>query len=152
MSKLHTLTVPDIQWINLQITGKPQKYDFAKLEEGTFYQYKSGSNSDLPGQAANFLIGFSKLKPLEKGNTATAFVGCIAFLQMNNIDFVLDPAEAHAWFRDLENDRSLATKGIELASKSADNDGHDELPNSRKIIGNILERYQDCLKKLAKEN
>src|SRR5436309_1228008 len=80
---LKYLTIQDILWINLQLTKKVQHFNYARLEEATFYQYGYGASRDLPRQAGRFLAGFLKLHPLDAGNEATAFLGCVAFLLLN---------------------------------------------------------------------
>lgn len=152
MSKLHTLTVPDMQWINLQITGAPQKYDFAKLEEGTFYQYKSGANNDIAGQAAKFLVGFSKMQPFTKGNHATAFAASLAYLKMNNVSLDVEPKDAHAWLRDIGADETVASKEISRVMKMLDDHDHQGVPPAKEIVTSVLDRYSDCIAKLAKES
>lgn len=95
--KLSYLTVQDILWINLQVTKKVQHFNYARLEEATYYQYGYGSSRDLPRQAGRFLSGFIKLRPLDAGNEATAFVGCVAFLLMNGLDLKMNDHEAGEW-------------------------------------------------------
>lgn len=95
--KLKYLTVQDILWINLQVTKKVQHFNYAKLEEATYYQYGYGSSRDLPRQAGRFLSGFMKLRPLDAGNEATAFVGFVAFLLMNGMALNLEDASAAQW-------------------------------------------------------
>src|SRR5579859_856242 len=80
---LKYLTVQDMLWINLQATKKVQHFNFARLEEATFYQYGYGSSRDLARQAGRFLSGFLKLRPFDAGNEATAFIGCASFLLLN---------------------------------------------------------------------
>ena len=86
MAAIQYLTVQDILWINLQVTGSPQDFRYADLEEATFYQYGYGGSTDLISQAARFLAGFMKKKPLTAGNQETAFFGCLAFLKLNGVD------------------------------------------------------------------
>lgn len=99
MAKLSYLTVPDFLWINQELTRKRQKYSFATLEEAVFSQYGHGSSTDLTGQAARLFKDFPRLHPFESGNDACAFVGLLAFLQINEKDLDLAPEEALAWAR-----------------------------------------------------
>jgi len=150
MAKLHTLTVPDMLWINLQITGSPQKYDFATLEEGTFYQYKNGRNNELSSQAARFLTGFHRLAPFAEGNAATAFVGCLAFLEMNGKLLNLVDKAANAWVQKLLTEPSKATEMISdlLDDHEVHSDPNDTGPQL--IVNGILSRFTETLASLGK--
>lgn len=99
MPKLHYLTVQDILWINLQATKKVQHFNYARLEEATFYQYAYGESNELVGQAARFLAGFVRMRPLEVGVEATAFLAAATFLRMNGACLRVDDASGAAWFR-----------------------------------------------------
>lgn len=145
MAKLHTLTVPDMLWINLQVTGSPQAYDFAKLEEGTFYQYKNGQNNDLPAQAARFLKGFRALAPFAAGNEPTAFVACLAFLEMNHKALGLAGEDAHTWAEGAWSGSSETAQEIERLLHDHDNHPSEADTGPRKIIEGILNRYRDAL-------
>src|SRR5688500_6656775 len=95
---LRYLTVQDILWINVQVTRKVNRYDYARLEEATFYQYAYGDSEELVKQAQRFLRGFVKQKPFEAGNEPTAFVACMAFLQMNGSGIGLSDEDASLAF------------------------------------------------------
>ena len=77
------LTVQDMLYINLQATKKVNAFDFARLEEGTFYQYGYGPSKDLLRQAQRFSKGFLKNAPFTEGNELTALIGTLAFLEVN---------------------------------------------------------------------
>ena len=141
MSKLFTLTVPDVLWINLQVTGAPQSFDFATLEEGTFYQFKTGVNSDFAGQAARFLTGFHRLSPFAAGNEATAFIGCIAFLEMNGHTLNLSDKEAAGWAKKTWADPSSARAAVEAKIASHHSHVHYGVPDPNEIVEEILERF-----------
>src|SRR4051812_36157718 len=98
LGSLKYLTVQDMLWINLQATKKVQHFNYAKLEEATYYQYGYGSSRDLGQQAGRFLTGFMKLHPFTAGNEATAFIGFAAFLLMNGKTLKLQDTEASDWF------------------------------------------------------
>lgn len=83
MSHLHTLTIQDVLWLNLQVSNKVQPYDYAKLEEAVFYQFAYGDSTGLLPQAARFITGFMRMAPFESDNDATAFLACVAFLRLN---------------------------------------------------------------------
>ena len=86
------LTVQDILWINLQVTGEVNTYEFMKLEEGTNYQYGYGGSHDVPAQAKSLLTGLIKNEPFSAGNDETAQVAYRAFLGLNG--FIVDDAGA----------------------------------------------------------
>ena len=145
MTKLHTLTVPDMLWINLRVTGSPQDYNFATLEEGTFYQYKTGQNSDLSGQSARFLTGFTKLEPFATGNTSTAFVGFVTFLSLNGKDLNLDDQGAKGWLKELITNPKTASEMVSQAITES----HHHATDSRNIIDSIFERYPETIASLS---
>ncbi|MFQ3588349.1 MAG: hypothetical protein SNJ74_01570 [Fimbriimonadaceae bacterium] len=99
MSDLKYLTVQDMLWINLQVCRKVNRYDYARLEEATYYQYGYGKSLDLVGQAGRFVKGFVQKAPFAEGNEATAFVGMVGFLKINGRRLRFDDAEALDWFR-----------------------------------------------------
>lgn len=148
MSKLFTLTVPDVLWINLQLTGEPQSFDYAKLEEATFYQYSAGDSRNLAHQAARFLKGFHKMSPLAKGNEATAFVGMLAFLRMNSASLTLTDAEALPWAQSIWSGKVDATAAV--AERITTEDHHAGLvPPSEEIVGGVMEEYAETCKALS---
>jgi len=149
VTKLHTLTVPDVLWINLQITGAPQPYSYATLEEGTFYQYGHRLSHDLAGQAARFLTGFVSLRPLAEGCTSTAFVGCLAFLEMNGHGLDLDDQGAVAFVEDCLKDPSKAKEAV--GAKLKLQEGHEAygVPDVRDIVASVMERYPDTVAALS---
>jgi hypothetical protein len=129
MAKLYTLTVPDVLWINLRVTGAPQ----------------SGPNHDLAGQAARFLTGFRRLAPFSEGNEATAFVGCLAFLEMNGRSVALGDDEALKWLESLCSGREPARAAIE--ARLGETGGHVKygVPESHTIVEGILACYPKAL-------
>ena len=97
--RLNYMTVQDILWINLQVTKKTNRFNYATLEEATYYQYAYGDSDEIVAQAARFLSGFLKLKPLAEGNEATAFVAYAAFLMLNGHELDVPDENGEAWFR-----------------------------------------------------
>lgn len=77
------LTVQDIIWINALAMKSPQRFDFSRLEEASYYQYAYGGSNDLAGQASRLLSGFRQQAPFEAGNDVTAFVAFVALLKAN---------------------------------------------------------------------
>lgn len=141
---LHYLTVQDVLWINLQVTKKVNHFNHVKLEEATFYQYALGASKDLNAQAARFLPGFLKLKPFEAGNEATALIACAAFLEINGKHLDLDEATAANWLKQGPTSEALKAKITDA------HDGHhEEVPDIRGTILDLVNRYQGALQSLA---
>jgi hypothetical protein len=112
---LRYLTVQDILWINLQVTRKVNRYNYAALEEATFYQYAYGESDELLPQAARFLSGFTRKAAFEVGNDATAFVAALAFLRLNHFTQKFeDPGGAEWLARALTAPGKQLSEGIEL--------------------------------------
>jgi hypothetical protein len=132
---LHYLTVQDILWINLELTKKVNSFDFAKLEEATYYQYGYGQSTSLIPQAARFLKGFVKLNPLAAGSEQTAFVGCIAFLKVNGVQVkLLDPA-AGEWLKGaLSGSAEDAIRSIAVEAVSHDHSEADIRTAVREVL------------------
>ena len=86
------LTVQDILWINLQVTGTVNPYEFMKLEEGTNYQYGYGGRQDGPAPAKRRIKRVEKKTPLSAGNDETAEVAFRSFLGLNG--FTVDDSGA----------------------------------------------------------
>lgn len=124
-SSLHYLTVQDILWINLQVTKKVHHFNYARLEEATYYQYAYGKSNTLVPQAARFLSGFLKLHPFESGNEATAFVGCLAFLKVNGYSLDVPSEEGAEWFAKISGRATPAREAIEARAKKDEGDHHD---------------------------
>src|SRR5688572_17256500 len=104
MPSLHYLTVQDVLWINLQVAKKVRHFNYARLEEATFYQYAYGESVGPEPQALRFLTGFVKMRPFESDNEATAFVACDAFLRINGKMLSLKDADALKWFESIQAD------------------------------------------------
>jgi len=147
-STLHYLTVQDILWINLQATKKVHHFNFAKLEEATFYQYAYGESNTLLPQAARFVSGFLRLHPLEGGNEATAFIALLAFLKINGIDVEIGDDRAHSWFGDLATKRTSPSEALGMVALHSEGDHHDT-PNVRAAIQAVLSAYPCTVDTLA---
>lgn len=144
MAAIEYLTVQDILWINLHVTGSPQDFRYADLEEASYYQYGYGASTNLIPQAAKFLTGFVKKAPLASGNEATAFIGCLAFLKVNGFDLQLE--NAYDWFRSIENGTNEAEDAITKAAHEAHGDHHLDV---RAAIEAVKLEYADAIAKLS---
>jgi len=143
MASLHYLTVQDVLWINLQVTKKVHRFDYARLEEAAFYQYAYGESNTLLKQAARFVGGFMKMQPFEAGNEGTTLVACLAFLEINGYAVTANPDQLSTW-------SARAAKGCEESMIAeiavADEKAHHTLvPDIRGAVQRILERYTDSL-------
>ena len=148
---LHYLTVQDVLWINLQLTRKVNHYSFAKLEEGTFYQYAYGTSNSLLAQAARFLPGFVRIKPFEGNNDATAFASLACFLALNGRTLTLsDGDEAVAWFDKVSSKQVDAVQALESATHEAH--AHEDIGHplaTRQAMVDELSRYTKTLETLV---
>jgi prophage maintenance system killer protein len=143
---LHYLTVQDILWINLQVTGKVHHFNYAKLEEATYYQYAYGESKDLVAQAARFLPGFLVMNPIDEGNAATIFVATLAFLKINGMHVELQDGAALDWFNTVKEMRKAAIEAIKaIASPSDDHHGSTDV---RSAIRGLLGEYPCTILKL----
>jgi prophage maintenance system killer protein len=134
---LRYLTVQDMLWINLQVTKKVQHFSYAKLEEATFYQYGYGASKDLVVQAGRFLRGFVKLRPLDAGNEATAFVGCAAFLHLNGARLNLTDDEAANWVEKVRSDQIRAEEALPVVFEHC----HGDSPKVADCVREVFDRF-----------
>lgn len=147
---MHYLTVQDMLWINLQVSKRVFHYNFATLEESTFYQYAYGSSRSLNAQASRFLTGFTKLAPFESHNEATAFVGFVSFLRLNDSDLIVADTDGMSWFRQvIANPHEIESA---IGHLHADADGHHVAAHNtqtRPIILKVLSDYAGTVSALA---
>ena len=139
---MHYLTVQDLQWINVQTTKTVNKFDCARLEEATYYQYAYGSSKSLTAQAKRFLTGFIKKGPFEAGNRATAFVAFVAFVRLNDAKFDVAAANIDTWLTRVIDHPEV----IESAILATHDHGHEQTP--RAVIQQILADYAEIIVKL----
>lgn len=140
---MYYLTVQDILWINLQITKKQQPFNYAKLEEATFYQYAYGQSSSLLAQAARLISGFASKKPFLNGNEATAFVAALAFLKLNGTDVQLSDDTASHWIERASRDSSTAHHMLtEIAEDSGEHMSEEDV---RDAVHDVLDAYPKTL-------
>lgn len=148
--QMYYLTVQDILWINLQVTEKVHHYNFAKLEEATYYQYAYGESTKIAQQAARFLLGFAKMHPLDAGNEATGFIGCLAFLRINGYSTVLTDAQAKGWLEEVHLQKVDAQTAIGAIAKRSGED-HSGEPHIRATIKELIGEYPCTLLALNKQ-
>jgi prophage maintenance system killer protein len=148
-SQLHYLTVQDVLWINLQVTGKAQHFSYSKLEEATYYQYAYGESKSVVKQAAKFLTGFPKMSPLDAGNDATIFIACLTFLEINGFSIELKDGKAGEWFESVVSKKTDAETAINSIAKLAS--GHHGPADVRTTIKDLLTEFPCTLLALTKE-
>jgi prophage maintenance system killer protein len=146
MASLHYLTIQDILWINLQVTKKVRHFNYARLEEATFYQYAYGDSNTLFPQAARFVSGFVKMHPFETGNEATAFVACLAFLEMNG--YVTKSGDLVSWFDRASSKQVEGAAAIEEIAVADDEAHHGLIPNIRAAIEDVLSQHASVIASL----
>lgn len=145
---LHYLTVQDVLTLNLQITGAPQPFDYARLEEAVFYQYAPGQSDDLVRQAARFLSGFVKMRPFAEGNEACAFAGTVAFLQGNGLRTTAEDSNADAIIPAF-SDRAHAEAWITTNTQPDHVHAEHGVPEWEEIFAEVVERYAVTLASLS---
>ena len=143
LSALRYLTVQDVLWMNLQITRKVEHFSHARLEEATFYQYAYGEVKGVPAQAARLLSGFSRLKPFEGENDATALLAALVFLEFNNHRLDVADAELLAWAQAARTSLAAARRSIETHAQGEHphEDGPAHVAGVKEIATEILSRY-----------
>ncbi|MBX7136169.1 MAG: hypothetical protein K1X67_26150 [Fimbriimonadaceae bacterium] len=143
-SKLNYLTVQDMLWVNLQVTEKVNRFEYAELEEATYYQYGYGPSAALLEQAAKFLNGFAQKEPFASGDAATAFIGFVGFLSINGRHFKLSDDDAVAWMGKLG---AMTSGDVEAASEKVgdgpliEKTGEHGEPDVAATLKDALERY-----------
>ncbi|HEY0868745.1 MAG TPA: hypothetical protein VGE01_15285 [Fimbriimonas sp.] len=149
---LEYLTVQDVLWINFQVTKSVHRFNYARLEEATYYQYAYGESNSLIPQAGRLLSGFLKLSPMEAGNEPTAFVAVLAFLVLNGRRLDLSDDQALDWFSGIREGRTKATEAISAVAKEAGHDHHHVRADVRKATVSILNGYPKTIAALANAN
>jgi prophage maintenance system killer protein len=149
MSHLHYLTVQDMLWINLEVTKKVQHFNYAKLEEATYYQYSYGESTSLLPQAGRFLTGFLRLHPFEAGNESTGLIGCVSFLAINGQTLTLKDEEALDWLDRVMTRQVTGVEAVQGAAKP-DPEFHEALkPDVRTAIRSVLCGFPRTVAELA---
>jgi death-on-curing protein len=128
-----------------------QHFSYAKLEEATFYQYAYGDSNTLLPQAARFVSGFLKLRPLEDGNEATAFVGVVSFVRLNGRCLDLDDRVASAWFADVTRSRDAARRALDGIVHIDSVHHHDGIPDVRRAIQATLNDFPETIAALVSQ-
>lgn len=140
---MNYLTVQDLIWIHLQVAKKSMPFDFARLEDGVFDQYGYGKSQDLPKQASRFLYGLTAKQPFGTHNEAAAFVGFLAFCELNGFHCELPDSEGVAWV-------SQATKSDHGAlSRIHRSEHHHHDPDLHEIVHEILAKYPKTIQGLT---
>lgn len=146
---LNYLTVQDLLYINFEVTGGKQAFEFAKLEEAVNYQYAVGKSGDLVAQAARFFRGFVKMAPFASGNEACAFIGLFVFLEANGKSLDLAECDVASWCE------SVWSGGVEartaVMEKLVDSHAHEAhgVPNFAAITEDVIERYAIALSDIS---
>lgn len=139
---LEYLTVQDMLWVNLQLTKKSNPFDYALLEEATYYQYGYGGSLDLVAQAARFLTGFAKKQPFHgQADAATALIGCVAFLALNGQTLDLPAGEVKSWLDRITGGQIDAQQAISQLAKP----GHDHHPAPAACLKAAIAKYGAAL-------
>ena len=149
MASLHYLTVQDILWINLQTTRRVNHFNYARLEEATFYQYAYGDSNSLLPQAGRFVSGFLRMHPFDEGNESTMLVAAAAFLVINGGTLTLSDHDAEGWVRAIADKSSTGAQAVaRLGEIGHGDDHHDHDLAPREAISRALVRFSCTLKAL----
>lgn len=146
---LHYLTVQDVVFLNLQVTKTQEEFDYAKLEEATFYQFARGTSTDIVGQCARFLTGFVRLSPFVKGNVACAFAGSMAFLQANGKTLRVTDEDAAVWVRAVLSEPETAQAAIAARLEDAPVHAAFGVPDFHEICISIVDEFAGSLAMLS---
>ena len=149
LDSLKYLTVQDMLWINLQVSKKVQHFNYAWLEEATFYQYGYRSSRDLGRQAARFLTGFMRLRPFTAGNEATAFIGFAAFLLMNGKNLYLEDVAGAEWVDRVRTGRVKVEEEIPAMLVDEDGTHNAVFTEVRDAVVEVLQRFPITIGKLS---
>jgi len=138
------LTVQDLIWINTEVTGAPQPYNYDRLEEATYYQYSYRQSMDVPLQAARFLWGYLTYCPFAKGNLSTALIAVLTFLEINGYELHLPAEQAMDWLQSVVQRRKHPLSAIrQIIARSSR--GVNTQP-VREVSHHLIERYLFPLK------
>jgi prophage maintenance system killer protein len=139
------LTVQDVLWTHFQILKRTSPYQFASLEEATFYQYAYGKSEDVLAQASRFFTGFCRKAPFEHGNEATAFVVMVALLELNGFEVTVKDSDAASWVRSA---RPGETEWLNQGIRKSEG-GHDHGKSDVKVyLNRALETFPITIKAL----
>jgi prophage maintenance system killer protein len=149
MAQLHYLTVQDMLWVNLQATKKVQHFNYAKLEEATYYQYAYGESSSLVAQAGRFLGGFLKLHPFEAGNESTGLIGCATFLAINGFSLNVEDKDALDWLDQIMTKQVTPSEAVAKAAVQLP-EYHETLkPDIQSATKDVVARFGTTIDELA---
>jgi len=149
LKSLKYLTIQDMIWINLLVTKKVHHFNYAQLEEATFYQYGYGASRDIAKQAARFLSGFMKMRPFEVGNEASAFIGFAAFLLMNGKCLYLEDVAGAEWVERVRSGRVRAQEEIPAMLVEDEGVHNPVFSEVRDAVMAVLDRFPKTLQKLS---
>lgn len=139
------LTVQDHLWINLQVTGRPQPFKYADLEEAVYFQYAYQASNDVIAQTARYGSRFASKLPFATGNEATAFVGLVCFLRLNGFHIELSDARGADFMA------SLASGGEDAVRKAVRHDHHAHEETVEDVAKSVIESYPKTIAKLNKQ-
>ncbi|CAN5683529.1 hypothetical protein BH11ARM2_BH11ARM2_09350 [soil metagenome] len=145
--KLFYLTVQDVLWINRQAVRRDTLFQYARLEEATFYQYAYGDSHELIPQAARFMKGLRKMAPFSEGNEATALVATLVFLRINGMVVTLRPDEAADWFLKMGE----PTEALAAIARPDSHAHHEIKPDIREHIRNVMAQHAPAVERLTEK-
>lgn len=142
-SEWRYLTLQDLIWINTEVTKRPQRYSYERLEEATYYQYSYRQSRDVVLQAARFLGGYLKYRPFAQGNYATALIATLALLQINGYEARLPAEHASEWLLSVAERKKHPLDAIRQIVNPSQL-GKPPIP-LREHVHHLIERYEPAL-------
>lgn len=124
------LTTHDVVWINTEVTGRVNRFNYVRLEEAVYHQYAYGDGVDVLTKADRFYTVMRSAKPFDRGNEETALIALFAYLKLNGYDV------------DASTD---ATQKLERDSKSAiltmSTPSNERGLRLRPVVQGFMDRY-----------
>lgn len=151
MPSLAYLTVPDVLWLSLRLTGERVPFDNVALEEAVFYQYAYGDSDEVVAQAARLLEGFVAKRPFDRGNEAVALVATAAFLAMNGLTMGIDPRRSAVWAKDIWSGEIRAADALASSTKQAETDVSYGIPSAQAALAAALSLYGPAAAELLED-
>ena len=145
------LTTHDLVWINSTITGNVNRYNYVTLEAAMAGQYSYGDSHNVQGQAAHLLERLLCTRPFSEGNSRTAFIATLSFLNANGFATRVDDASGAAIVRAVTRGEKLAASAIdELSAPAAE--PLAAAVTLRKLISHEIGHHLEALTILAEND
>lgn len=148
-SEWRYLTLQDLIWINTEVTKRPQRYAYDRLEEATYYQYSYRQSRDVVRNTARFLWGYLQYRPFEQGNYATALIATLALLHINGYAVHLPVEHASEWLLQVAQRKKHPLDAIRQIVASSQ-PSKQPIP-LREHVHQLIEHYEPALHALMEQ-